>query len=501
VPTSLEPSLRQLIDQGAELLAPVIAWWPMLASVLHFAVALGASAHAILNKRDVRAAIGWTGLIWLAPLVGSLLYWLLGINRVRRRAARLDRPTQVVVRESTRVYEAGARGGGTADLKPLVALVARATGNSLVAGNRVTPLDGGSLAYPAMLDAIASARRSILFTTYIFDHDRAGRRFLDALADAHRRGVEVRVLIDGVGARYSRPRMTRALQRNGIRAAEFLTPTMPFANPYVNLRNHRKIVVVDGRLAFTGGMNIREGCLLDLEPPPRHGIQDLHFAVEGPVVGQILATAALDWHFATGEKLEADADAWRVDTDPAAGEVEARAISTGPDEEVETLVDTLHGALSAARHRVCIVTPYFLPDQVLIAAIRLAALRGVRLDLVLPERNNLRFVQWAANAQLRQVLDDDCWVWLSPPPFDHSKIVVVDGEWSMIGTANWDARSLRLNFEIDVECYDRALAAQLLGLIERKIAASRKLSREDLDARPLPIKLRDGVARLFAPYL
>jgi cardiolipin synthase len=496
VPTSLVTLPAELLEVAARLFTSAAAVWPVVAGLLHFAVAAVVSAHAILNKRDVRAAIGWTGLIWLAPLLGSLLYWLLGINRIRRRAARLERPAQVV-RESARVYEAGSTGGG-GELEPLVELVSRATGNPLVGGNRVTPLVDGGQAYQAMLDEIAAARRSILFSTYIFDHDRAGRRFLDAFDRARGRGVEVRILIDGVGARYSRPRMTRVLRRHGVRVAEFLTPTLPFANPYLNLRNHRKILVVDGRRAFTGGMNIREGCLFDLEPPPRHLVQDLHFAIDGPVVGQIFAVAAVDWHFATGERL--DGEVWAVSA-AAAGEVEARAIPVGPDEDFETLGDTLHGALSMARKRVCLVTPYFLPDQVLIAALRLAALRGVRIDLVLPERNNLLFVQWAANAQLGQVIADDCWVWLSPPPFDHSKVLVVDGEWSLLGSANWDARSLRLNFEIDVECYDRKLARELEGLVERKIAASRRLRQEELDARRLPVKLRDGVARLFAPYL
>jgi cardiolipin synthase len=469
----------------------------MVAGPLYMVIAIVASGHAILHKRDVRAAIGWTGMIWLVPYVGALLYWLFGINRIRRRAVRLEHPG-LVVRESTRVYEAGAVGGGDPQLQPLVELVARATGNPLVSGNRVTALVGGAEAYPAMLEAIAAARRSILFSTYIFDHDRAGARFLEAFTAAHRRGVAVRVLIDGVGARYSRPRMTRLLRRRGVPVAEFLTPTLPFANPYVNLRNHRKIMVVDGRRAFTGGMNIREGCMPGLQPTPRVGLQDLHFAIEGPVIGQIFTAGALDWHFATGEHLEGEV--WAIDPE-GAGEVEARAIPVGPDEDFETLGATLHGALTAARRRVCLVTPYFLPDQVLIAAIRLAALRGVRVDIVLPERSNLLFVQWAAMAQIGQVLGDDCWVWLSPPPFDHSKVLVIDGEWSLVGSANWDARSLRLNFEIDVECYDRKLAEELEALVERKIAASRLLQREEVEARPLPIKLRDGVARLFAPYL
>jgi cardiolipin synthase len=479
-------------------LIDLAALWPWLMAVLYLGVAIVASGHAILYKRDVRAAIGWTGLIWLTPLVGSLLYWLFGINRIRRRAARLEHPA-LVVRESTRVYTDGAAGGpDAARLQPLVELTARATGNRLLTGNRVVPLDGGDTAYPAMLDAIARAQRSILLTTYIFDHDRAGQRFLDALAAARARGVKVRVLIDGVGARYSRPRMTRALRRHGVHTAEFLSTKLPIPNPYVNLRNHRKILVIDGRRAFTGGMNIREGCLRRLEPPPRHPVRDLHFEINGPVVAQILEAGAFDWHFATGERLEGPA--WEIDATPA-GEVEARVIAVGPDEDFETLGVVLHGALATASSRVCVVTPYFLPDRVLIAALRLASLRGVRVDIVLPERSNLRFVQWAATAQLRQVLDDDCWVWLSPAPFDHTKIVIVDGEWSLVGSANWDARSLRLNFELDVECYDRALARELEAMVEQRISAGRRLRHADLEARPLAIQLRDGVARLFAPYL
>ena len=490
---NLEPKVLAIVIPQ---ILPEAGLWAWVWTALHVAIASFASAHAILYKRDVRAAIGWTGLIWLAPFVGSLLYWLLGINRIRRRAVSLAHPA-AVVRESTRVYVEGAS-PDSAQLQPLVELASRATGYPLVSGNRVVPLPGGDMAYPAMLRAIESAERSILFTTYIFDHDRAGEQFLEAFAKASARGVEVRVLIDGVGARYSRPRMTRALRRRGVTVAEFLATTLPFPSPYFNLRNHRKILVVDGRIAFTGGMNIREGCLLQLEPPPRHPVEDLHFEIEGPVVGQIYEAAAFDWHFATRERL--DAPAWALSTAPAGG-VEARAIAVGPDEELGTLELVLHGALSTAQSRVCVVTPYFLPDSVLVAALRLAALRGVRIDIVVPEVNNLLVVQWAATAQLRQVLDDDCAIWLSPPPFDHSKIMVVDHEWSLVGSANWDARSLRLNFEIDVECYDHELAHALEAMVERRIAVSRPLSRADLYARPLPVKLRDGVARLFVPYL
>lgn len=157
--------------------------------------------------------------------------------------------------------------------------------------------------------------------------------------------------------------------------------------------------------------------------------------------------------------------------------------------------------LGSARDAVQIVTPYFLPDAALIAALNVAARRGVRVDILLPAENNLRLVQWACAAQLWQVLEHGCLVWLSPPPFDHSKLVVVDGGWALFGSANWDPRSLRLNFEFNVECYDRALAAALEEMIAGKRAAARPVTLAEMDGRPLPVKVRDGLTRLLTPYL
>ena len=472
-------------------------FWPYLlatATALSIVAAVVASSHVVLYKRDVRAAIGWVGLIWLTPLLGSILYWIFGINRIRRRAERLVRPA-VEPAQAARVYEEGTD-IDERNLTPLAELVSRATNTSLESGNRVTPLVNGDEAYPAMLAAIGEARRSVILCTYIFDADKAGELFLQALGEAAERGVEVRILIDGVGARYSRPRMTGLLRKRGLRAAEFLRPRSPIPGPYFNLRNHRKILVVDGRTGFTGGLNIREACCLDLAP--RHPVRDIHFRFDGPVVHQLFAAAALDWSFTTGEELSGPA--WALGAEKVA-EVEARVVSDGPDEDFEAFSTTLLGALAVARKRARIVTPYFLPDQVLITALRVAGLRGVEIDIVVPEKGNLRFVQWASTTQLWQVLAGGCRVWLSPPPFDHSKLMIVDSEWSFVGSANWDPRSLRLNFELNVECYDRDLAESLDRHVDREIAASRRLSTDELAGRPLAFRLRDGVARLFSPYL
>ena len=183
------------------------------------------------------------------------------------------------------------------------------------------------------------------------------------------------------------------------------------------------------------------------------------------------------------------------------GSVWARGISDGPDEDFEQLADVLAGALSTARESVRIVSPYFLPDSSLIRALKVAAMRGVRVDIVLPSRSNFPPVDWAARAEFWEVLEKGCRIHLTPPPFDHTKLMVVDGVWSLIGSTNWDPRSLRLNFEYNVECYDEKLGTNLSRLIDAKMVSSREVTLEEVERRTLAVRLRDGLARLFKPYM
>lgn len=483
-------------------------WW--LAIALPLVLAVWASGHALLSKQDVAAAVGWTGVIWLLPFLGALLYWLFGINRVRRRAKRLRPGREGVGREGAglpaRAHPAHPHGARLTlrrlrpaapdNLDRLSHLSGRLADHQLADGNAILPLVGGDQAYPAMLAAIADARRSIVLSSYILAHDRAGVDFAFALAQAVRRGVAVRVLLDALGSRYTRASMVRELRRSGVEVALFMPFGWPWRMPYLNLRNHRKILVVDGGIGFTGGMNIRQGCLASADGTPR--IHDLHFRLTGPVVGHLMDCFAVDWAYTTGEEL--DGPVW-ASVAPASGPVVARGIADGPDEREPRIRWLILGALAEAQARVRVVTPYFLPDQALITALAVAALRGVAVDIVLPAKVNLRLVQWAAWARLGELLAAGCRIWLSPPPFDHSKLMTVDGQWSMLGSANWDARSLRLNFELNVEAYDSGLAVRLDRLIDTRLAAAKEVTVQDVNARGLPLRLRDGLCWLASPYL
>jgi cardiolipin synthase len=477
-------------------LSKISEFWPHLAVAFHLLASLPASAHALLHKRDTRAATLWIAFIWLMPAVGSLLYLVLGINRIRRRALMLGvhrgigRPIPRDLNQRDYV--------GAEHLKLIARVVSRVVANPLTARNRVQPLVNGDEAFPAMLAAIESAQQSISLVSYIFDNDASGREFANALGRAAKRGVAVRVLIDAAGMRYSWPPITYRLNRVAVRCARFLPASLltPWRVATINLRNHRKILVVDGHTAFTGGMNIRHGNVLSAHPPSP--VQDLHFRVEGPVVSQLQDAFANDWVFTTGEIL--DGQTWfpQLQGD---GTVLARVIVDGPDADFEKARWTMLAALAEAQTSVRILTPYFLPDPALVTALNLAALRGVQVDVVLPCKNNLPFIHWASRSMWWQLLERGCHIWLTPPPFDHSKLMVVDDHWVLLGSANWDARSLRLNFELNVECYGRELARDLVVVIDKKLVDAREVTLADVDARTITGKVRDAAARLFSPFM
>ncbi len=473
--------------------------WSIIAVVTEVVLVVWATIHAVLNKRDTRAVIGWVGLVWLAPILGALAYFCFGINRIQRKAEALDldeswRPQVALIPD-----EEIKRDELIEEFPALVGqakLVHNLTGHRALPGNQVDPLIDGDEAYPEMLNAIAQAERSISLLSYVFDDDRVGQEFATELGNASARGVEVRVLVDDVGARYSRPTVLNRLKQSGIQATTFLPTRMPRLFKYANLRNHRKILVVDGRIGFTGGTNIREGHQLSLSP--EFPVQCLHFRIEGPVVNHLQQTFCRDWAFASGESLQGEK--WFPSLSRV-GDVWSRGIPDGPDDDLDKMPLTLIGAISVAQKSLTIVTPYFLPNTAIFTALQAAALREVEVNILLPAKNNIALVQWATRPSLRYLLDRGCRIRLSSAPFDHTKLVVVDNFWSLIGSTNWDPRSLRLNFEFNVECYNQCFAKRVQEIVDAKIEKSHELLIDELDQDPFAMRLRDGLARLLSPYL
>lgn len=458
----------------------------LLATVGLIAATL-ASAHALLYKRRPQSAFGWIAVCYTLPLAGALLYYLFGINRVRARAKKLllDFPEPTCPTEHV--------GAPPVGFKTLAQLGAGVTGWPLTAGNRVELFHDAEHTFAAMLASIESAQRSVHLCTYIFDAGPVGQRFTAALAAAAERGVAVRVLVDGVGELYSRKRPRTVLRGTRVQVARFLPPRLVPPALSINMRNHRKTLVVDGREAFTGGMNIRDSYL---GSDAARRIVDFHAYVAGPVVAQIETTFARDWHFATGEALRGTPE-----LPTSAGSALCRAVADGPDSELDRLTELLIGAIGSARRRVAIMSPYFLPPRELVAALGAAALAGIDVAVILPANNNLPYVHRATRHLLWELIERGVRVYYQPGPFVHTKFFYCDDDYAQIGSANLDARSLRLNFELNLEVYDRPTVAALAAHFQTVRARSTPVTLETVDGRPLVTKLIDGAAWLFSPYL
>lgn len=480
----------------------------LIIAVLHTVMAAVAIGHALLHKRHSRAALGWVISIALYPVVGPVAYGIFGINRVRTLSRKLRDEVhgKLAFHGVRRRLLADAGRSDPAwigeEERHLLAVGETLTASPLCVGNDVRLLRNGDEAFPSMLEAIEGAQHRVWLCTYIFETNAMGRRFIDALADAHDRGVDVRVIVDGVGVLYSWPRATRLLRKRGVAVRRFLPPRLIPPQLYVNLRTHRKLLCVDSQFAFAGGMNIG-GRHMVLAPETDGPTQDAHMRFEGPIAVDLERLFAHDWGFTRRKRqpyttaIPPEELAARWGSDRGA----CRVIPDGPDHHLDKLEALFVALTSAARERVTIVTPYFLPSEALTGALIAAALRGIDVRVILPERSNLPFVQAATRRILPGLLRYGVEVLHQPEPFAHTKLFAVDGRYNLVGSANIDARSLRLNFEVGVEVVDDAFAAEVRAYIDDLLARSRVLTIEEANDRSLPRRLVDSLCWLASPYL
>ncbi len=481
-------------------------YWPHIIFAVTVVASVLAAVHAAMTKQDVRAAIGWVGVVIFSPLFGALLYFVAGINRIRReRVSQQIEEASHAEEDLDRFLVSRVDAISGLQFSALKNVGDQISRFGLVGGNKIRLLNGGDETYPAMLEAIGSAKQSIALQSYIFDNDQIGVQIAQALIDAQDRGVEVRVLIDSVGSRYSRPPITGMLHRAKVPVALFMTTVFGMRLAYANLRSHRKILIVDGVSGLTGGMNIRAGFMRAYGGDQT--THDTHFEVSGPVVRQLMSSFVHDWQFTTREHLTGEAwfpaaPTYSADTPVlSVPGVPLRCVPSGPDRTIGSTHDLILGALSVAQHHVRIQSPYFLPDLPLIAALNTAARRGVVVDIVIPGSNNLRLVSAAMMAQLDQLVLAGCRVWRSTGTFDHSKLMTIDGGWSYIGSSNLDPRSLRLNFELDIEVFDKPLAAQISQKIDGLVQQAVPVTMVSLQKTPFLRRLRNRVVWLASPYL
>lgn len=445
-------------------------------------MSLAVTAHVLLNKRDPRAAIGWMVTCLAIPLVGIPAYFLFGINRIKRRARALS--------ESARNNQVGR--SGRIDANQPVRPFVRDQGEVC----DITAYFSGSSAYAAMLAAIDASSSSVLMSQYIFELHGIGQRFERSLINAHRRGVAVYVLLDGIGSFYSRGDTARQLRKGGIHVTKFIPPSLWPPTLHINLRNHRKLLITDMQLAFLGGMNIRND-YIPQSPDQKAQISDAHFSVDGAMVEDIAHVFVADWFLAAHSVPKLPSIPAPV---MSTGDAVSKLIVDGPDNDVDLITIGMQNMISRANGHIRLMTPYFLPPREIVVALQAAAVRGVTVSIILPGKNNLIYVHWATRHILWELLRYGVHVYYQQGQFNHSKLLAVDEKFSLIGSANVDPRSLRLNFEIGMEVESTRLATELSEYFDNACEESIEISISDIEERPVLEKLRDAFAWLLSPY-
>ena len=466
-----------------------------IAGALYVVLQLSVTIHILLHKDEVPSAIGWMGLIWLTPLLGTVIYVLLGINRIHRKALSLRNSGPNIITHSNPNITEAQRHIPPSFIQ-LLRLGYKVHPQHFAAGNRITPYINGDAAYPEMCRLISSAKKEVLISSYIFNNDKAGQMILSAAQNAVKNGAKVKILVDGVGLNYSKPNLAHAVKKHkGIEFGVFLPSKSPVTLPFLNLRNHRKMMIIDGKEAFFGGMNIAQGNLVAQQP--KEPIQDVTFKVQGPVVQQMIRVFEEDWIF-SGKKHFIPFSVSEQTLLP--GATPARIIPDGPDNDFGKIKTLIMGALVCAQKSIHIVTPYFLPERDVLNALVLASMRGVHVEIILPSKSNIWGMDWAMQANFPRLLRRGVKIYHTPPPFDHSKLLVVDEVWTFIGSANWDVRSFRLNFECNLECLGPGPAAQTLKIIHAKKQNAKAEVLNPHQRPPMWKLIRNNAFKLLTPY-
>ena len=460
--------------------------------------------RVLFRKSEPGATLAWLIVILLFPYAGLLFYTVLGSNRIRRRrAARREYDEQIEI-ELGKLLEGGADAAQPEPPEPwidhTIFRVARNLGlGEGTAGNDVMLYADGPAAFTAMIAAIHAARDHIHVEFFIFRHDRTGERVLDALVAAAKRGVEVRLLVDAVGLAMTRTRVRffEPLRAAGGQVTRFLPVGWVRGWSFFNLRNHRKLLVIDGDVAFTGGMNVGDeyaGRRRRWTRPWR----DTMVRIRGPAARALQGVFARDWYFAAQESL---AEARFFPAPGPAGSDVVQVVPSGPDDSLLRLHRHTLAVIEAARERLYIITPYFIPDPALASAIALAALRGVDVRIMLPLRSNHPMVKWAGRSFYEELLETGVVIHEFDEGMLHAKALVVDGLVTSVGSANMDIRSFRLNFELNTFVYGPAFAAQVEEVFVRNALASKRVDPAAYARRSLVERFAETTARVLSPVL
>lgn len=456
-----------------------------------------------IERRNVGVTWAWLMVLLFLPVVGFALYLLFGQNLSRIKLYKIKKETEerfrsIIERQRKqfRQHKLTYNDDSAAEYEDLIYMNLSSAMSLYTQDNDVRIFTDGQAKFDALIDELERAKHHIHLMYYIVHDDGIGRKLLDCLVRKANEGVAVRFLYDPIGSHRLHSRFFEPLVKAGGEVAAFFPSRIPYLNFRVNYRNHRKIAIIDGKVGYIGGINVGDEYLgLD----PKFGYwRDTHLRLQGSAVKQLQSQYLLDWNLASNRMFEGEA---YFPDFKGGGQVGVQIVSSGPDQEMEQIKNGYIRMIHLAKESVWIQTPYFIPDESLQSAIRLAALSGVDVKIMIPARPDHKMVYWASRSYLGELLPLGVQCLLYEKGFLHAKALVIDGKVATVGTANFDIRSFKLNFESNAFIYDRSVAGRLKSIFEEDMAHCRELTLAEHLNRPRLHRIRESVTRLLSPIL
>ncbi|MFY3791711.1 cardiolipin synthase [Ureibacillus sp. MALMAid1270] len=457
-----------------------------------------------LERKDASSAWAWILVLFFLPFLGFVLYLLLGRQLRKKHLFRWDGQKDIGIDKLIN-YQINAieedslelRNQYVEEYKSLIHMNLKTSDSVLTQDNHVQIFTDGAEKFESLIEDISSAKDHIHIQYYIFKLDQLGQRILTVLKRKMKQGVNVRILYDEMGSRGLKKRQFKELIDLGGEVEVFFPSVLPLFNPRLNFRNHRKIVIIDGRIGYIGGFNVGDE-YLGLNKKFGYW-RDTHLKIEGSSVHPLQTRFLLDWNQASNNNI--DYSEKYFPAIPQKGDVAIQIVSSGPDADWPTIKNGYLKLLMSAKRYIYIQTPYFIPDSSFLNAVEVAILSGIDVRIMIPNKPDHMFVYWATYSYVGELLKAGAKVYIYEKGFIHAKMIVIDDEASTVGTANIDVRSFSLNFEVNAFIYNRTISHELAEIFERDIFDCSELTLEQYNNRSNTIKFKESVSRLLTPIL
>ncbi len=456
-----------------------------------------------LERRNASSTWAWLMVLFFIPIAGFILYLIFGRKLNNQKIFTWDTISKLGVRKEVESQLRAIEDGEFAfkhealmQYKDLYYLHLKNNDAIYTQDNDVEIFTDGKEKFTALIKDLEQATDHIHLLYYIIRHDQLGKRIADVLVKKARAGVEVRFLYDAMGSRLLSRKYIKRLKNAGVHVDAFFPAKLPLINFKLNFRNHRKLAIIDGKIGYIGGFNIGDEYL---GKDHKFGYwRDTHLRIYGDAVRNMQTRFILDWNQASRNDILYE-DRFYVGA--PAGDVGVQIVSSGPDSDWEQIKYGYIKMILAAKEYIYIQTPYFIPDESLMDALRIATLSGVKVKLMIPNKPDHPFVYWATLSYSGELLNAGAEIYIYQNGFLHAKTIVVDGKVSSVGTANIDVRSFRLNFEVNAFLYDKDIARQLVDEFQHDISLSTQMTDKLYEKRSLVIRFKESVSRLLSPIL